>query len=285
MSRKGGLGRGLEALIPGEEAAPHGDEGITSVPVDRIDPNPQQPRYWMGDAELAELADSIREHGIIQPLIVTHDPEHDRYILIAGERRLRAARLAQLAEVPVIIRQATDQQRLEIALIENIQRADLTPLESADAFQHLNETFGLSHEEIARRVGKSRVAITNSLRLLKLPQSVKEALAAAQISEGHARALLGLNTAQAQIAALQTVLKLELNVRQTEELVRKLGGTRPERPLRVDQSPEIRSLEERLRSHLGTRVSLQRRKKGGIISIHYYSDEELNTLISQILKE
>jgi ParB family transcriptional regulator, chromosome partitioning protein len=285
MSRKGGLGKGLDALIPSQESELEEVDSVNSIAIDLIDPNPNQPRFNMVTAELEELAESIREHGIIQPLIVTQNEESGRYTLIAGERRLRAAKLAQLQEVPVILRQVTDQQRLELALIENIQRADLTALETAEAFQHLSETFGLSHEEIARQVGKSRVAITNNLRLLKLPQSIKEALAAGNISEGHARAILGLSTPQAQVAALQTILKNDLNVRQTEELVKKMSGTRPDPILRPQPSPEVVALEERLRNHLGTRVTLQHGRKGGVISIHYYSDEELNMLISQILKE
>ena len=205
--------------------------------------------------------------------------------LSLGKRRLRAAKIAELAEVPVLIRQATDQQRLELALIENIQRADLTPLETAEAFQHLAETFGLSHEEIAERVGKSRVTITNNLRLLKLPLSVKEALAEGKISEGHARALLGLSTTQAQSAALQTILKQEMNVRQAEELVRKLSGIKNTPIQKPESSPEIKAIEQRLRGRLGTKVALTHGKKGGNLTIYYYSDEELELLISQILKE
>jgi ParB family chromosome partitioning protein len=282
MARKTGLGKGLGALIPEEgEETP---EGTLYIPVEKIIPNPQQPRYRIDPADLEELAASIKEHGIIQPLIVTHEPDLDYYVLIAGERRLRAAGLAGLETVPVILRQATEQQRLELALIENIQRADLTPLETAEAYRHLAETFNLSHEEIALKVGKSRVTVTNNLRLLQLPAQIRDALAEGIISEGHARALLGLNAEEAQIAALQTVLKMDFNVRQTEELVRKLSGTRPASRPAKQPDPEIKALEEKLRYHLGTKVNLHHGKKGGSLVIYYYSAEELESIIDQIVK-
>jgi ParB family transcriptional regulator, chromosome partitioning protein len=285
MARKSGLGKGLDALMPESATESGSSGGALFVPITKIIPNPRQPRYVMRAEDLAELADSIREHGIIQPLIVTQDTEEDNYILVAGERRLRAAKLANLELVPVIIRQVTDQQRLELALIENVQRADLTPLETAEAYRQLNETFGLSHEEIAGRVGKNRVTVTNTLRLLKLPKSGREALAEGLISEGHARALLGLSNAQGQIAVLQTVLKQDLTVRQTEELVRKLSGEKTPLVSKKIPDPEINEIEGRLSSHLGTRVSIHHGKKGGSVIIHYYSDEELNTLINRLAKE
>jgi ParB family chromosome partitioning protein len=284
MARKPGLGKGLDALIPDTESS-IASEGAVSIAVTKIQPNPHQPRFKIKDDDLQELALSILEHGIIQPLIVTHEPETDDYILIAGERRLRAAHMANLTQVPVIIRQATDQQRLELALIENIQRADLTPLETAGAYYQLNTSFSLSHEEIARRVGKSRVTITNTMRLLKLPKAVRNALAEALISEGHARALLGLNTEKAQNAALDVIMKQEMSVRQTEELVRKLLGQKPTPPPKKEIPPEILAIEDRLREHLGTKVALQHGKTGGNLTIYYYSDEELESIISQLLKE
>jgi ParB family chromosome partitioning protein len=283
MVKKGGLGRGLDALIPIEAQQNSGD--IPLISIENIVANPRQPRHEMAEEDLKELAASISEHGILQPLIVTKEGFSDRYVLIAGERRLRAARLAGLEFVPVIVREATDQDRLELALIENVQRADLTPLETAEAYAHLNDEFGLSHEEIAARVGKNRATVTNTIRLLKLSDSAKTALAKGKISEGHARALLSLNTSQAQTAALQSILTRELNVRQTEELVHKLNG---EKPVPIHKAPvpeEIKSLEERLQSALGTRVNLHHGKKGGSLVIHYYSDEELNALVAQILQE
>lgn len=284
MTRRTGLGRGLEALIPGSDGlAPAGS--VREVPIDRISPNPRQPRTRFDPRETAELADSIRAHGVIQPLIVTSAEQPDHYILVAGERRWIAARQAGLERVPVILREATDQQRLELALIENLQRSDLGPLEAAEAFRHLSEDFNLSHEEIAARVGKSRVAVTNTLRLLKLPPAVQQAVVDGLISEGHARALLGLATPQAQNAALQTLLAQGLSVRQTEELVQRLSGQKPIPLPRPAPPPEITALEERLRASLGTKVSLNRRRKGGTLVIHFYSDEELTNLIEQILGE
>lgn len=282
MPRKTGLGRGLDALIPGrDEAQP--TSGISQLPANQINRNPRQPRTHFDPEELAELAASIREHGILQPLIVTSNEESGGYTLIAGERRLEAARQAGLERVPVIIREASEQQRLELALIENVQRADLNPLESAEAYRQLAEDFGLSHEEISNRVGKSRTAITNTLRLLKLPQSLQQALIDGAITEGHARALLTLNSPQAQAAALQTILSRDLNVRQTEELVRKLVGQKTTPVHKPPPAPEFSALEERLRAHLGTKVNLNRRRKGGTLVIHFYSDEELDNLVGQIL--
>jgi ParB family chromosome partitioning protein len=207
------------------------------------------------------------------------------YILIAGERRLQAARLAGLTSVPVLVRQATDQQRLELAIIENVQRSDLSALEEAEAYRQLAEDFDLSHEDIAGRVGKSRVAVTNTLRLLKLPDAVKNALIEGRISEGHGRALLALPTPEAQTAALRTVVSQELNVRQTEELVRKLSGEKPARKPKPVAAPEVAELEERLRSSLGTKVTLRSGRKGGTLTIRYYSDEELDALMGRLLKE
>lgn len=284
MARKGGLGKGLEALIPGD-ISPQTNGGETLAPVAMIAPNPLQPRARMDEENLAELAQSIKEHGILQPLVVTHEPLTGQYILIAGERRLRAARLAGLESVPVIIRNVTNRERLELALIENVQRADLTPLETAEAYRQLADEFNLSHEEIADRVGKSRVAVTNTLRLLKLPETAQQALAEGKITEGHARALLALPTTQAQLAALQTVLSHELNVRQTEELVHKLSGQRPD-PIPVKPAdPAVEAIEEKLRQRLGTKVILKHSRKGGTLTIHYYSEEELSSLLSQILDE
>jgi ParB family chromosome partitioning protein len=281
MPRKTGLGRGLDALIPGGEIP--SSTSVSQIPIDQIDPSPRQPRSHFDADELDELAASIRQYGVIQPLILAHSPQAGRYVIIAGERRLMAARQAGLSDVPAILREASEQQHLELALIENIQRADLSPLEQAEAYRQLAEEFNLSHEEIAERVGKSRSAVTNTLRLLKLPASAQKALSEGQISEGHARALLGLSSPAAQGAVLHSILIKNLNVRQTEELVRRLSGQKTPAQPRPEPSPEIQALEERLRSALGTRVSLNPRRKGGTITIHYYSDEELNTLLDVLL--
>lgn len=281
MAQKSGLGKGLDALIPGGMGStpPQAD---SYAPISMIIPNPQQPRDAIAETSLAELAASIREHGILQPLVVSHDPITGMYTLIAGERRLRAAKLAGLEKVPVIIRTVNEQQRLTQALIENIQRADLTPLETARGFRRLIDEFNLTHEALADQVGKSRVTITNTLRLLNLPAEVHEALAAGRISEGHARALLGLPAEKAQVAALRTILSHELNVRQTEELVRKLTGIKPPSLPVAKIDPLIQEIEEKLREKLGTRVNLHHGKKGGTITIHYYSEEELTSLIEKL---
>jgi ParB family chromosome partitioning protein len=286
MARKGGLGKGLDALIPGGSSIPEEREsGVREVAVEQIVANPRQPRTAMDEEELQGLAESIREHGILQPLVISQDPRGG-YVLIAGERRLRAARLAGLDTVPVVVRQASEQQRLELALIENVQRADLTPLETADAYHHLIDEFGLTHEEVAVRVGKSREAVTNTHRLVKLPDEVKQGLAEGLISEGHARALLGLeDTPQMMVEVFKTVVKNKLSVRQTEALVKELGSPRAHRTTRRDVPAEIQELEDQLRRHLGTRVKLRYGKDGGSLTIYYFGDEELNEMVAKILKE
>lgn len=281
MAKKSGLGRGLEALIPGGERPLMGS--VITLRVDQIERNPRQPRSHIDPDELKELADSIHEHGVLQPLIVSEGERPEQYLLIAGERRLLAARQAGLERVPVLVREASDQERLELALIENVQRADLNPLEEAEAYRQLAEDFALSHEEIARRVSKSRVTVTNTLRLLKLPEKVLQALMDGRISEGHGRALLALATPQAQAAALQTILAQELSVRQTEALVRRLSGERPPAAAKPAPPAEINALERRLETWLGTPVSLKNHLKGGTITIRYYSDEELNALVERLL--
>lgn len=283
--KKTGLGRGLEALIPGSSSLSSQADGVLKLSIEAIIPNPRQPRSRFEPQALQELADSIRAHGVLQPLIVSQG-EKGLYTLIAGERRLQASRLAGLTEVPVIVRQTTDQQKLEWALIENIQRADLNALEEALAYQQLVDEFKLSHEEIASRVGKSRAAVSNTLRLLKLPASIQQLVVEDRLSEGHARALLGLTSPQAQSAALQSVLTQELTVRQTEELVRKMNGEKPPLRPRPSLSPDLVALEDRLRSSLGTKVRLKSGKKGnGSLTLFFYSNEELNTLLERLFTD
>jgi len=280
MAQRRGLGKGLEALIPlGDTPA----SAMVNVPVAAITRNPMQPRGALDPDAMAELAASIREHGLIQPLVVTQQgPE--RYQLIAGERRWQAAKAAGLATVPVIIKEATPQQMLELALVENIQRADLNPLEEAMAFRQLVDEFEMTQEQVADRVGKSRVAVTNTLRLLRLPAAAKQALLEGSIREGHARALLTLPTKEAQVAALKTVTSRGLSVRQTEELVRRLMAE-PEPPKPAEPvSPELQSLEDDFRETLGTKVNLYRNRKGqGRLVIHFYGEEELQSLYDVIV--
>ncbi len=290
-SKRPGLGKGLEALIPTHPEREILSEfgGVLEVPLDLIAANPHQPRKGFDEGKLKELAASIKEHGVIQPLVLsTQDADTDqKYAIIAGERRLRAAELAGLKTIPAILREADSQDHLILALIENVQRADLNPLEAASAYQSLAVEFGLSHEEISKRVGKSRTAVTNTMRLLDLPDVVQQAVRKNQVSMGHARALLALPNIKAQSSALQTILTQELNVRQTEALVNKFKGKQKPKPPKKDKkSPELKSLEEELQSSLGTKVRLTRNKTGkGTITIHYYSDEEFNTLLDRFRKK
>jgi ParB family chromosome partitioning protein len=286
MPPKRGLGRGLDALIPTNDSETPLQGGVTEVLVSQVVRNPRQPRLRMDAQELADLSASIREHGVIQPIVVSQTDQPNRYILIAGERRLEATKLAGLATIPAIMRGPTsDQHLLELALIENIQRADLSPLESAVAYKHLADDFGLSHDEVAKRVGKQRATVSNTIRLLKLPAKVQEALAAGLIAEGHAKALLTLPNAQAQMGAMNTIIGQELNVRQAEELVRKLMGHKPGKASKVRKTAEVVSLESSLRETLGTRVNINRGRKGGTIVIHFFSDEDLNALSDRLIGE
>ncbi|MFN2216675.1 MAG: ParB/RepB/Spo0J family partition protein [Anaerolineales bacterium] len=284
MPKRVGLGKGLDALIPGGEEFSLEKEK-DQVGIDKIKPNPHQPRKKFDPQELIELSNSIKEHGILQPLIVTSETGSGEYILIAGERRLEAARTAGLKKVPVIVREASELQRLELALIENVQREDLDPLEEAQAYAQLADEFNLSHEEIAGKVGRNRATITNRLRLLKLPGEVKKALTDGKISEGHARALLGLSSADAQLALLKTTINRDLNVRQVEELVRKINGQSTKKTPSSRINPEAQAMEQKLQSSLGTRVKMQAGKKSGSITIYYYSEEELEALLERLLNE
>ena len=281
MSRKSGLGRGLDALIPSGDAGPV--EGIRQIGVAELRPNPRQPRREVPRAELEELAQSIRQHGVLQPIVVTPAPDGRGYLLVAGERRLQAARQAGLTAVPAVVRVADERLSLELALVENLQREDLDPLEEAEGYRALVEDFGLTHEQVALRVGKGRPTVSNALRLLKLPATVRHALAGGKLSEGHARPLLALPTPQAQAAAAQTILKRGLSVRQTEELVQRLMGRRSRSTPSRRRSPEEADIEEQLRRALGTKVNLRRGRKGGTVVIHFYSEEELEALIDRLV--
>jgi ParB family transcriptional regulator, chromosome partitioning protein len=277
---RSGLGRGLAALIPQRTSATTGAE----IPVARIVRNPYQPRTELDEADLAALVESVRRHGILQPVVVSETL--DGYRLIAGERRVRAAELAGLERVPAIVRPADDHDQLELALVENLQRADLAPLEQAAAFRRLVDEFGLTHEEVAVRLGRSRSSVANTIRLLDLAAPVREALARGRITEGHARALGGLDeTGQAQVLAI--VLARSLSVRDTEELVRRLKDRAATRAAQPDQEPagdpEIERIEAGLRSALGTKVRLARSRRGGRIVIEYYSDEDLSRLYERLV--
>jgi ParB family chromosome partitioning protein len=276
--RQQGLGRGLAALIP-QRANP---TGSIEIAISRIRPNPRQPRQRIGQAELETLAASITAHGVLQPILVIETI--DGYQLVAGERRLRASQLAGLDRIPAIVRQLADRDQLELALVENLQREDLGPLEEAHAFRSLIDEFGLSQEDIAARVGRARSTIANTLRLLDLDERVQAALVEGSISEGHARAIGGLTTDQ-QARVLSTVVEQQLSVRQTEELVRRLREPRPIAPEATQPrlEPELERVEEELRRALGTKVTLARSRRGGRIVIEYYSDEELGQLYDRLI--
>lgn len=273
-----GLGRGLEALIP----PPPNAADAQQIPLDRIVANPHQPRARFEGDELDALAASISAHGVLQPIVVRGLANGD-YQLIAGERRVRAARQAGLTQVPAVVRDPTDEEMIELALIENLQRTDLNPLEEAMGFRVLIERFGLGHEAVANRLGRSRAAVTNALRLLDLTPETQGALMDGRITEGHARALAGLTVPELQVAALQIVLERQLSVRQTEELVRRrrrrAGADRSD----TDRS-DLQELENHLREILATRVAITRTRRGGRISIDFASDEELTRLLAWIIR-
>lgn len=280
-TKRQALGRGLEALFAGSER-PARETGVLFVAIEQIIPNPRQPRTTMDRDQLAELATSIRTHGLIQPLVVTETVEG--YVLIAGERRWRASQLAGLEQVPVIVKETTPQDMLELALIENIQRADLNALEEAHAYRQLIDEFGLTQEAVAERVGKARSTVANLLRLLTLPDGVQAAVNDGRLSGAHARALLPLPTAEMQTAAMNQALKMSLSVRQTETLVAHLlADARPEPRPRRQLPPELAELQSRFESSLGTRVSIEKGARGGRIIIHYYSDEDLNAIYESIV--
>ncbi|MDQ3880136.1 MAG: ParB/RepB/Spo0J family partition protein [Chloroflexota bacterium] len=274
MVKSHGLGRGLDALIP-----PVGSAGSVELPIERVARNPRQPRRRFDDESLAELTESIKAHGVLQPILVR--PVADAYQVIAGERRLRAARNAGLTKIPALVRDASGSDQLEIALIENLQRADLNPVEEAEAYRELVDRFGLSQEMVAQRVGKSRVAVTNALRLLELAPEVRDAIAMGRISEGHGRALVSLGSTALQRELLMTIVRRQLSVRQTEELVRR-RRSRGDGKVAVRISDDLAALEDSLRKLLATRVSVARSRKGGRVVIEFYSDEELDRVYSVI---
>jgi ParB family chromosome partitioning protein len=274
--QKKGLGKGLGALIPTAET--EGKSSHFQVEVQRIVPNSLQPRRAFDEAKIEELAASIREQGVIQPLVVRRNG--DGYELIAGERRLRAAVKAGVKQVPVVIREASDSEALQLALIENLQREDLNPIEEASAYQRLHTGFGLSQEEIAERVHKSRPTVANSMRLLLLPKEVQEALSQGKLLPGQARALLGLDREVLILAAARQVITKGLSTRETERLVRRLKSGRRRRE-RAALDPDHRALIDRLQRFLGTRVRLTERagSSRGKLEIEYYSSADLERII------
>jgi ParB family chromosome partitioning protein len=270
------LGRGLSALIPEPEGETQAAAGAAAqAPVDRLDPNPFQPRSAIDPQRLAELQASIRASGIVQPILVRRRGE--RYQIIAGERRWRAAQALGLASVPVTLRDVPDEQLLELALVENVQREDLTPLEEAQAFQRMQSELGLTQEEIARRVGRDRTTIANTLRLLRLPHELRELVGRGALDAGHARALLALEAAEDQLALGREAARKGLSVREVERRVALMRAPRGGRA-GARKDPNTAAAEERLRRTLGTRVEIRRRGKGGAIRVLFKSEAELQRL-------
>ena len=287
MNRKA-LGKGIEALIPDfETGVPEGEPsgGSLDLLIDEIEPSRQQPRKYFDDKKFEELERSIREHGVLQPVIVQIGK--NGYELVVGERRWRASKKAGLKKIPAIIREVTDTESLEIALIENLNRQDLNPIEEADGLARLANEFGLTQEQIAKRMGKSRETVANTLRLLKLPRRVKEDLAAGRLTMGCARALLGLNLDKDIEALRQEIVGRDLNVRQTEARVnqmrRNASGSAKKQPVKKDIF--IKNLEMEFEKSLGTKVEIAARVKGGKLVITYYSDDDLERLRGLIVKK
>jgi ParB family chromosome partitioning protein len=291
------LGKGLSALIPQrpptstaladpQELPPEQRGTIREVRVTEIDPNPLQPRAQFDQGRIQELADSIRANGIIQPLIVRR---HDaRFQLVAGERRLRAARVAGLTDVPVVIQDFADDQLLQLALIENIQREDLNPIETAQAFERLGNDLGLTHEEIAHRTGKDRATVTNLIRLLRLPEPIQLLLAERRLHMGHARAILGLPNEEGQIEVANRAAAHGQSVRDVERIVRRLTDERPATDASADkpQDPNVKAAAEQLQEILGTRVRIvEKTEQRGRIEIEYYTQDDLQRIYGLIAKD
>jgi ParB family chromosome partitioning protein len=295
VALKRGLGKGLNALIPQEEerelpARPEESGGenagpaegaVLRLPLEKLKANPNQPRKAFDPGELAELADSIREHGIIQP-IIAEDAGDGSYFIVAGERRSRAAKMAGLSEVPVILRHYNEEKRMEIALIENIQRANLNPLEEAAAYKRLMDISGLSQDEVAAKVGKNRSTVANALRLLKLPYNIQESIQEGDLSPGHARAILSVAGEKKQDLLFREILKKDLSVREAEKRAGILSGQEKKQPKAQSHSkgraPELNAMEEKFIHHLGSKVLIHGDLNKGTIEIEYYSMEDLDRL-------
>ena len=276
--KKATLGRGLDALIPKETAS----AGFILAAIHEVRPNLRQPRKEFDDEAIAELSLSIKEKGVLQPLIVRR--VGTGYEIIAGERRWRAAQKAGVTKVPIIIKEASDSEALELALIENLQRQDLNPIEEAGGYRHLIEDFGLTHEEVAARIGKDRSTITNQLRLLKLPEEAQKALVEGEITAGHARAILSLGSPAEMESALSAIRKQKLSVRNTESLVKKMSSTGKKEEKEHDEDPYVRSLADELKRAMSTQVRIVYNNGRGRIEIDYYSTDELERLAALLLE-
>jgi ParB family chromosome partitioning protein len=284
--RKMALGKGLEALIPGGAEAAEDSPDYLMCEIDRIRPNRYQPRRRFAEEDMAELAASIRAQGVIQPLLVRRDG--DGFELVAGERRLRAAKMVNLSKVPVVVKDVGPAELLEMAIVENIQRENFNPIEEADAYHRLMTEFGLTQDQAAARVGKSRSAVANFLRLRQLEDAIKASIVAGELSMGHARALLGLEDTADRLSAWRTITAKSLSVRETEQMIRRAKSAPrkkpapPPRPSAMER--HLASLAEELSRHYGTKVTIQRQQKSGTVAIEFYSDEDLDRLIGLLRK-
>ena len=285
MAQQKGLGRGLGALLGDYNQAPEGDGTLRLLPLQRVEPNPDQPRRDFNEEELQALADSIATHGMLQPLTVREISGSEYYQIIAGERRWRAAKMAGVKEIPVIIKDFTEQEVLEIALIENIQREDLNPIEEAMAFKRLLTEFNLKQDEVAERVSKSRTAVTNSMRLLKLAEKVQQMVIDDMITTGHARALLAIEDPELQYNLANKIFDEKLSVRETESLVKSIKNPKePKQKKMVKNAFIYEDLEDKMKQVLGTKVNVLAKGNGkGRIQIEYYSDAELERMFEMIM--
>lgn len=287
MTKKRGLGKGLQALMPVATNEPPTNGVLKEIRVNEIKPNPKQPRLRIDQDKLQELVDSIREYGVVQPVVVRTQPGGG-YELIAGERRWRASQKLGLEYIPAVIREYGELQSAAIALIENLQRENLNPLEEATAYRRLMDEFQLTQDEVSQRVGKSRPQITNMIRLLSLPNEIKVKLSNGEISIGHARPLLSVESKIKQIEICELIIKKQLSVRQVEDLVKNIiKGDQGKEKVKVEKSkkPEILDIEDQLRSSLGTKVQIKTSRRGGKIEIDYYDDNDLNRLLELLLSE
>jgi len=286
MKNKKGLGRGLNALIPEGKLNLERKNGLLEIAVEKIIPNPRQPRTIFSEEALKELAESIQKHGVLQPIVVRKIDE-EKYELVAGERRWRAAQLAGLKQIPAVVKDLNDEEATVVALMENLQREDLNPLEQAKALKRLIEEFGLTQEEVAENLSKSRTYVTNLLRLLNLPPVIQEMVEKGELSYGHARALLALEDPIKMSEVARKVINESLSVRATEELVKKIKNS-PEVKIRTKRqvAPEIREIEDKLRAFFSTKVEVKNTAKGrGKITIEYYSPEELQRILDLLYIE
>lgn len=270
-----GLGKGINALFPGESLSK--SEAVSSISISEIRANPHQPRKIFDETALQELSDSIKEHGILQPVVVRQNGKH--FELVVGERRFRAAKLAKLKEIPAIVKELTDQQMMELAILENLQREDLTPIEEAEAYQKLMESLNLTQEQLAFRLGKSRPHIANHVRLLALPKDVRKLISEKELSMGHGRTLLGLRVKKMIPETAEKAVKENLNVRQLENLVQRLNENVPRETIEKKKDIFIEEKQSELRDRFGTNVQIKKSKNKGKIEIEFFSEEDLERIL------